>query len=85
MKMKREKLRNLYDSVMGMAIRVHARWIEIKEDEKAMEVIQVVMLIAVGVIAIAAIWLGVNGLLKKWWDLILEHSDSPGGPPIATP
>jgi hypothetical protein len=29
------------------------------------------MLIAVGVVAIAAVWAGVNGLLKEWWEIII--------------
>ena len=80
--MKRETLGKLYDSFVGRIIRAQLAYQEIKEDEKAMEVIQVVMLIAVGVIAIAAVWLGVNGLLKKWWDMIMDNSNSPGGPAI---
>ena len=70
-----KKLGGLCDalSLTAIAAQSKAREIkrEIREDEHAMEVIQVVMIIAVGVIAIAAIWAGVNGLLKYWWDAIL--------------
>ena len=55
---------------------------EIKQDEQAMEVIQVVMLIAVGVIAIAAVWAGVNGLLEQWWNMITGSSGGSGGPSL---
>ena len=58
---------------------------EIKNDENAMEVIQVVMLIAVGVLAIAAVWAGVNGLLEQWWGQITGSSGGAGGPNISPP
>ena len=70
--MLKEKLGRLYDSVMVATLRARLAWGEVKEGEDAMEVIQVVMLIAVGVIAIAAVWAGVNGLLKDWWEAITE-------------
>ena len=54
---------------------------KVKGDENAMEVIQVVMLIAVGVLAIVAVWAGINGLLEKWWGMI-TGADIPGGPGI---
>ena len=82
--MLRKKLTQLYDSLtMGM-IKARAAWSEIKEDERAMEVIQVVMLIAVGVLAIYAVWAGVNGLLEKWWGQITGASTG-SGPNIPKP
>jgi hypothetical protein len=54
-------------------------FVGLKGDENAMEVIQVVMLIAVGVLAIVAIWAGVNGLLEEWWGII-TGAGNPGGP-----
>jgi hypothetical protein len=72
--MKKRILSSLYDSLAMAPVRLRLAWSDIKEDEEAMEVIQVVMLIAVGVIAIAAVWAGVNGLLKTWWDAILGKS-----------
>ena len=80
MEMPKETLRNLHHSLTMMMIRVRIRWSELKTDEDAMEVIQVVMLIAVGVIAIAAVWAGVNGLLEKWWAMITGASGGSGGP-----
>ena len=88
-----KKLGVLCDALMLAVITAQSKTREIKreirEDEHAMEVIQVVMIIAVGVIAIAAIWAGVNGLLKYWWDAILGHGgtqelDSIGTTPTGT-
>ncbi len=69
-----KRISSLYDALLMGVVKAQTAWREVKEDENAMEVIQVVMLIAVGVIAIAAIWAGVNGLLKQWWDAILGKS-----------
>ena len=66
-----KKLGSLCDALLLAVIAAQSRAREIKSDEQAMEVIQVVMLIAVGVIAIAAIWAGVNGLLREWWAAIM--------------
>ena len=80
--MKRKTLGNLYDSLTGKIVGAHRTVNEIKENEDAMEVIQVVMLIAVGVIAIAAVWAGVNGLLEQWWGMITGASGGSGGPSL---
>ena len=85
MEMPREILSNLHNSLTMMMIRVHATWSEIRADEEAMEVIQVVMLIAVGVLAIAAVWAGVNGLLEQWWTMITGASGGSGGPNLPSP
>ena len=63
----RNKLGVLQDSLTMLWIKVRG----IKEDEEAMEVIQVVMLIAVGVLAIVAIWAGINGFLEQMWQRII--------------
>lgn len=65
--MLREKLGKLGDALTMLHIGLTGKAREIKEDENAMEVVQVVMLLAVGVIAIAAVWAGVNGLLGEIW------------------
>ena len=77
--MLKNKLRKLFDSLEAVCIGARCKTVELKNDEKAMEVIQVVMLIAVGVLAIVAVWAGVNGLLKDWWDMI-TGAEAP--PPI---
>jgi hypothetical protein len=79
-RMLREKLGNMYDFLKVTVAKAIMAKNELKENEKAMEVIQVVMLVAVGVIAIAAVWSGVNGLLEKWWGMITGASGSKGGP-----
>ena len=68
--MLRNKIKKLNDSFTALCIGVKCKIEGLKNDEDAMEVIQVVMIIAVGVIAIAAVWAGVNGLLKTWWEKI---------------
>jgi hypothetical protein len=75
-----KRVRTLYDSLALAYVGAKLKAEEVKKDEKAMEVIQVVMLIAVGVLAIAAVWAGVNGLLEDWWHQITGNSTGPGGP-----
>ena len=82
--MLRKKFNDLNSSVSLKTIKVRLWWGELKADENAMEVIQVVMLIAVGVIAIAAIWAGINGLLEDWWEMIVGSSKGEGGPNLPT-
>ena len=72
--MVKEKLGKLYETLTASAIRTKTTLDGIKEDERAMEIIQVVMLIAVGVIAIAAVWTATNGLLATWWAAITAAS-----------
>ena len=72
--MLREKTGKLWDGLATLYTMLSFKAREIKEDESAMEVIQVVMLVAVGVIAIAAVWAGVNGLLATWWEAITNAS-----------
>jgi hypothetical protein len=56
---------------------------EIRRSEDAMEVIQVVMLIAVGVLAIVAVWAGINGFLEDIWAKITgSGATSQTGPSI---
>jgi hypothetical protein len=74
--------RTLRDSFTTVCIGAQREANEIKNDENAMEVIQVVMLIAVGVLAIAAVWAGVNGLLEQWWEQITGASSGNSGPGI---
>ena len=78
--MKKGMISRLYDSLALMVIRTRMAVSDLRENEEAMEVIQVVMLIAVGVLAIAAVWAGVNGLLEKWWTLITNPSNTKTGP-----
>ncbi|MDR1131007.1 MAG: hypothetical protein LBL15_01125 [Oscillospiraceae bacterium] len=78
-----KKLRTLRDSLAMMYVGTNRKIREIKEDENAMEVIQVVMLIAVGVLAITAVWAGVNGLLEEWWTIITGQ-ETPGRPELPT-
>jgi hypothetical protein len=75
-----EKFRRLTDRLGVFLIRAHCKADEIKRDENAMEVIQVVMLIAVGVLAIAAVWAGVNGFIDDIWAIITGANTNPGGP-----
>ena len=82
--MLRKTFNNLNSSVSLKAVKARLWWGELKADENAMEVIQVVMLIAVGVIAIAAIWAGINGLLEDWWGMIIGSSKGEGGPILPT-
>ena len=82
--MLKKMMRKLQDTLLTMSINGKLAVDELKNDESAMEVIQVVMLIAVGVLAIAAIWAGVNGLLEEWWNIIIGVRN-PGGPNIPTP
>jgi len=78
-------VKKLRETLRRLCVTSHLKAEEIKTDEDAMEVIQVVMLIAVGVIAIAAIWLGINGLLEQWWTAIIGGADAgQGGPNIPT-
>ena len=80
--MLREKIARLQASFAMMCTKSTLAASELKEDENAMEVIQVVMLIAVGVLAISAVWAGVNGLLEEWW-AILTGANKPGGPTLS--
>ena len=75
-----EKSRTLRDFLTMLFIRVDDKVADFKKDEDAMEVIQVVMLVAVGVLAIAAVWAGVNGLLEDWWEQITGAAPGSGGP-----
>lgn len=75
-----KKIAKLRDFVTALYIKSYCKINELKQDEDGMEVIQVVMLIAVGVLAIAAVWAGVNGLLEDWWDIITGSSSGQGGP-----
>lgn len=50
---------------------------DVKKDEKGMEVVQVVLLILVGVLIIAAIYAALTGLLKTWWNQITGVKISP--------
>ena len=68
--MLRNTLGKLWDSILIPFVKADQTVREFKEDENAMEVIQVVMIIAIGVIAIAAIWAGINGLLAEFWGWI---------------
>jgi len=68
--MLREKVRKLQDSLLLLFIKTKSKVMELREDENAMEVIQVVILIAVGVIIILAVWAAIDGLLQEWWDII---------------
>ena len=81
--MLRKMLEKLNDASTMLAVRAQTTWSELKSDEKGMEVIQVVMLIAVGVLAIGALWAGINGLLTKWWNQIIGVSGS--APSITVP
>jgi len=45
---------------------------DIKNDESGMEIVQVVLLILVGVLAIVAIWGVLDGWLGDLWDRITE-------------
>ena len=81
--MLRSKVAKLWDAMTSLCIKAHSEINEFKQNEAGMEVIQVVMLIAVGVLAIAAVWAGINGLLEQWWDMITGASSSPG--PNITP
>ena len=78
------KIRKLCDSFSTVCIGAKCKADELKNDENAMEVIQVVMLIAVGVLAIAAVWAGVNGLLESWWLQITGGASGNSGPTIPT-
>ena len=69
--MLREKVRKLQDSLLMLCIKAKSKAMELREDENAMEVIQVVILIAVGVVIIIAVWAAINGLLEKWWAIII--------------
>ena len=82
--MLRNALGKLWDSLLIPFVKADRAVRELKEDENAMEVIQVVMLIAVGVLAIVAIWAGVNGLLEEFWDMIMG-ANRPGGPSNINP
>jgi len=77
--MQYKKLKTLWESLTTICIGAKYKVNVLTNDDDAMEVIQVVMLIAVGVLAIAAVWAGVNGLLEKWWGIITGVS-SQGGP-----
>ncbi|MDR2904221.1 MAG: hypothetical protein LBU77_06920 [Clostridiales bacterium] len=71
-------LKKLNDYMVMGYIKAMSKVDEIKEDENAMEVIQVVMIMAIGVIAVAAIWLGTNRLLEGWWgDITQKASTTP--------
>jgi hypothetical protein len=70
-----EKFFRLTDRLGMFLIKAHCKADEIKRDENAMEVIQVVMLIAVGVLAIVAVWAGVNGFLTDIWEIITGGQD----------
>ena len=75
-------LKKMRESMKDVCVKSHCKKEEFKADENAMEVIQVVMIIAVGVIAIAAVWAGVNGLLAQWWEQIVGVQ---APPPITLP
>ena len=51
---------------------------ELKNDVSGMEVIQVVILVAVGVILIAALIALIGPLLADWWEAITEGAGDPG-------
>ena len=53
-------------------IRTTAR--EIKEDVSGMEIIQVVMIIAIGVIAVSAVWVVLGDLIKDLWEQVTNAS-----------
>ncbi|MDR2357390.1 MAG: hypothetical protein LBD92_04830 [Oscillospiraceae bacterium] len=81
-----EKLGSARDTLTAAYIKTVRKINEIRRDEDAMEVIQVVMIIAVGVLAIAAVWAGVNGLLEDIWRKITGAAeDMPSGPNISSP
>ena len=79
--MKRKGIGGFYGFYAMICIYAYCKSKEIKSDENAMEVIQVVMLIAVGVLAISAVWAGVNGYLEKLWAMIIG-APTPGGPTL---
>jgi len=81
--MLRIKLGKFLDSLTMLYIGANRKINEIKEDEDAMEIIQVVMIIAVGVLAIVAVWAGINGFLEDLWDKITgSGATSMDGPTI---
>ena len=47
---------------------------EIKEDVSGMEIIQVVMIIAIGVIAVSAVWVVLGDLIKQLWTQVTNAS-----------
>ena len=52
---------------------------ELKNDVSGMEVIQVVILVAVGVILVGALIALIGPLLAEWWAAIQEGAGDPGG------
>jgi Flp pilus assembly pilin Flp len=76
--MLREKLGSARDALNMAYIKLVCKLDEIRRDEDAMEVIQVVMIIAIGVIALVAIWAAVNGLLSDIWKKITGATDEIG-------
>ena len=84
--MLKKTFRGLCDSLTVAYIAVKNGVADIKKDEHAMEVIQVVMLIAVGVLAIVAIWAGINGFLEQMWNRITgSGATTQSGPSISPP
>lgn len=77
-----KKMRSISDLFFMSYVRTKCQAHEIKNDEDAMEVIQVVMLIAVGVLAIAAVWAGVSGLLTDLWEQITGNATLEEGPTL---
>ena len=79
--MTHKKVKKLLDLFAVAYIAANLKSKELKDNEDAMEVIQVVMLIAVGVLAITAVWAGINGYLEQLWGLI-TGAEQPGAPKI---
>ena len=48
---------------------------ELKEDVSGMEIIQVVMIIAIGVVAVAAVWIVLGDLIQERWGQVTGATD----------
>ncbi len=66
----------MFNKIKELTSKMHIKFLNFKNDEKGMEVIQVVMLVMVGVVIISAVWAAMNGLLEEWWDIIFGNSDA---------
>ncbi|MDR0935114.1 MAG: hypothetical protein LBM98_00360 [Oscillospiraceae bacterium] len=66
----------LQDKALMAYILVKGFISDFKKNEQGMEIVQVVLLILVGVLAIVAIWGALSGWLQELWTKITTGTDS---------